>query len=543
MGQVVRSIGAIAFLMMIFCSLPAAGAVNPADVDFNGDLTIDGLDLLSFSAAWMSHDGPSDDWNGACDISEPPDGVIDIQDLASLTTDWGVTIPEPNAFVNVADINSDYVIGVQDVFIFSAAWLGNDGPTANWNPACDIADPPDGIINAKDFAVLSSQWLAIIPDPNDFADVPDINSDRAVDLSDYAILSAAWLSDDNPPLNWNRHCDVAELKDGLINIRDFAVLAKNWEFAIPDPNLFAYIPGGEFEMGAHLDVLSFAKPVHAVKLNAFYMSRFQMTNQRYCDFLNSAMSVNEIKVEGNIVYAADDPNNSYPFCDTYQSNNHSQIDYTGGLFSVRLKDGTTDMTNHPLVQVNWYGAAAYCNWKSIREGRTPCYDPSTWQCDFTKRGYRLPTEAEWEYAARGGLAGKRYPWGDTIDGSMANFQNSGDPFETGTQSWTTPVGYYDGNQIPAGVDMVNGYGLYDMAGNVYEWCYDWFGENYYQECYDLGTVTNPTGPDAGTQRVLRGGSWNVEAGTKVCQLDYRESNHDPLQRSGSYGFRICIPAP
>ena len=146
MGDAVR--GAVVWFLVL-CGVLSAGAVNPADVDFNDDLTIDGFELLIFSVAWMSHDGPSDDWNGACDVSNPPDGVINIQDLASLTADWGVTIPEPNAFVNVADINCDYVIGAEDILIFSAAWLGNDSPTANWNPACDIADPPDGIINAR----------------------------------------------------------------------------------------------------------------------------------------------------------------------------------------------------------------------------------------------------------------------------------------------------------------------------------------------------------------------------------------------------------
>lgn len=530
-------------LFLLLGGLLSAGAVDPAVVDLDGNLTIDVGDLLIFSPAWLSHGGPSDDWNGACDISNPPDGVIDSLDLDALTADWLVVIPDPNDFINPADINGDRAIDANDLLIFFAAWLSDDSPTVNWNAACDIADPPDGVINSADFSVLSSQWLLTVPDPNDYVGVPDLNDDRIVNLFDYSILASAWLADDNPMLNWNWRCNVAEPNDGCIDARDFAVLAKNWGFVIPDPNIFAFIPGGEFEMGDPLDAMYDAQPVHTVRLDSFYMSRFQMTFQRYCDFLNSAIASGDIKVDGYVVYAFDDDENSHSYFRThqYESYSNSQIDYIDGVFSVRIKDGVTDMSNHPVVQVNWFGAAAYCNWKSTQEGRVSCYDLSTWQCDFTADGYRLATEAEWEYAARGGLTGKRYPWGDTIDGSMANYQDSGDPFETGDYSWTTPVGYYDGNQTPAGVDMANGYGLYDMAGNIYEWCYDWYDKNYYQACNDLGTVANPTGPVDGVSRILRGGSWNFN--TKVCRIANRDSQHAPGNFSGSYGFRICIAAP
>jgi formylglycine-generating enzyme required for sulfatase activity len=259
------------------------------------------------------------------------------------------------------------------------------------------------------------------------------------------------------------------------------------------------------------------------------------------------LAAGSIKVEDDIVYAADDPNNSRPYFGTHEYDSISQIDYADGAFSVRFKDDTIDMANHPVIQVSWYGAVAYCNWISTQEGRPVCYDPNTWECDFTAGGYRLPTEAEWEYAARGGLEGNRYPWGDTIDGAMANYYPSGDAFEAqGAVPWTTPVGYYDGGQIPAGIDMANGYGLYDMCGNVIEWCYDWFSDTYYQQCDDLGIVTNPTGPDAGSDRMLRGGSWNIDISvSRLCQLDFHDdkSAHKPEERSGSYGFRICLSAP
>ena len=109
--------------------------------------------------------------------------------------------------------------------------------------------------------------------------------------------------------------------------------------------------------------------------------------------------------------------------------------------------------------------------------------------------------------------------------------NSGDPYEIGSHPWTTPVGYYDGNQIPPGVDMANGYGLYDMAGNVWEWCNDRYDENYYSSSpYD-----NPTGPATGTQRVLRGGSWNYASYALCCATRDR---YGISGRGSYYGFRL-----
>ncbi len=218
---------------------------------------------------------------------------------------------------------------------------------------------------------------------------------------------------------------------------------------------------------------------------------------------------------------------------------YSQINYSIDVFSVNIKDGTTDMSNHPMIMVSWYGAAAYCNWKSLQEGLESCYDLLTWECDFTKDGYRLPTEAEWEYAARGGNHSPyyRFPWGDSIAGSMASYHYTYDPYETGDIPWTTPVGYYDGGQTPTGVDMANGYGLYDMAGNVWERCNDWWSGTYYQECDDIGTVINPTGPASGIYDVFRGGWWGTSA--NLCRI----AGHNygsPDSRLYSGGFRVCV---
>jgi len=289
------------------------------------------------------------------------------------------------------------------------------------------------------------------------------------------------------------------------------------------------------------------QPVHTVTLDSLYMGKCETTNGRYCDYLNSAMSQGLITVTSGVVYKAGS-GTSYPYCDTHSANPHTQIDYSDGVFSVRTKGSTTEMANHPIVEVSWFGSVAYCNWRSQEDGYEDCYDLSTWDCNFANNGYRLPTEAEWEYAARGGLAGKRYPWGDSIVTSQANYSDSGDPYEAGGYPWTTSVGFYDG-QLRQKADFnwpgsqssyqtssgVNGYGLYDMTGNLWEWCNDWSDQpdyDYYQNSPD----ENPKGPASGAARVLRGGAW-LHGTAHDCRVA-RRGHHPPPNRRIFIGFRI-----
>jgi len=234
------------------------------------------------------------------------------------------------------------------------------------------------------------------------------------------------------------------------------------------------LPGGTFDMGSAYSEYEF--PVHSVTVSSFNMFKYEVKNSDYVLFLNSEGNQTEGGVE---------------WIDLTVS---AQQGITGGpgagTFSV-----VSGYENRPVVCVSWYGAVAYCNWLSSQQGLTPCYgpvnnrgnDPSVWR---TWNGYRLPTEAEWEYACRAGSTAEYY-WGDPYPP---------DPPNIGNYAW------YDsnsgGNHHAVGQLLPNSFGLYDMSGNIREWCSDW------SEAYSLGPFTNPTGPAAGSDRVYRGGSWN-----------------------------------
>lgn len=362
----------------------------------------------------------------------------------------------------------------------------------------------------------------------------DFTGDCFVDFEDFEVLAGQWIT--------------------VYDINDFDMLAAEWLTTDPSvPQYLSYIPDGALQMGdTFSEGFEDELPVHSVTVGAFFMGKYEVTNQQYCDFLNSVLSQALITISSGVVYKAGSGTN-FPYCMTSDASADSQINYVGGVFGVLSKTGR-DMSNDPMVMVTWYGAAAYCNWLSLQQGRQLCYNTTTWACDFTKNGYHLPTEAQWEYAARGGLADKRFPWGDTISNTQANFYSLYDIspvsyvyhplWNDDIWPYTSPVGFFDGTlknkadynwydsassyQTQSGI---NGYGLYDMAGNVSEWCNDWFGP------YAAQPQTDPVGPLSGDERINRGGAWNYPADS--LRVSFR--NYNPPQMSGKFiGFRLAM---
>ena len=291
---------------------------------------------------------------------------------------------------------------------------------------------------------------------------------------------------------------------------DLATAVSQRFYRVVIPGAMALIPAGSFQMGDSFNEgVSEERPMHTVSVSAFYMDKYEVTRDLW------------------------DEVNTWAIAHGYG-----------------ISTGLGKAANHPVHSVNWYDAVKWCNARSEKEGRVPAYytDAALTQVYRTESkatyarwdaGFRLPTEAEWEKAARGGATGHRFSWADTdtITHSHANYlsgsQYSYDvsptrsfhpTFNDGVRPYTSPAGSF----------APNGYGLYDMTGNVWEWCGDWFSG------YSSGSQTDPRGPASGSRRVNRGGGWSSNA--IGCRTAYR---HDldslPSSKWEHLGFRCVRP--
>ena len=285
----------------------------------------------------------------------------------------------------------------------------------------------------------------------------DLNADGKIDIQDLEII-AQHLGTDNTEVDQNG--------DGEINILDLVLVAGLFGEAPTKPEPpegMVLIPGGTFQMGSEdEEAEDWEKPVHTVHLDAFYIDIYEVTNAQFKAF-----------VDANPQWQKD--------------NIKDRFNYGSYLYFWTGNDYPAGKADHPVQTVTWYAAMAYAEWA----------------------GKRLPTEAEWEYAARGGIAGQKYPWGDTISVADANYSEYDENWELKSGIGdTTPVGQYP----------TNSYGLYDMAGNVWEWCLDGWDTDFYAESDNsrnpiAGGETvqwlreNFTNIPSQSQRILRGGGW------------------------------------
>lgn len=312
----------------------------------------------------------------------------------------------------------------------------------------------------------------------------------------------------NRAIVWNAGADLDPLMWSRVRVKVTA--DDGYGNAPPE---MCYVPPGGFLMGDSLnDGGTEERPTHTVYVSGFYIDKFEVSSNLWQEVLVWALQNG---------YAFDNP-------------------------------GLAKGPGHPVHTVNWHDAVKWCNARSQVRGRDPVYYTSGAQTDlyktgrlnltngcvkWTANGYRLPTEAEWEKAARGGVNGHRFPWSHTqnITHSLANYQSSTSyaydtsptrgyhpTWATGGHPYTSTVGYF----------APNGYGLCDMAGNVWEWCWDWYDGSWYS---NAGATQNDTRGPTGTatNRVLRGGYWNYLADLARCA---NRGDYTPANASSSVGF-------
>ncbi|TWT45910.1 Serine/threonine-protein kinase pkn1 [Phycisphaerae bacterium RAS1] len=302
----------------------------------------------------------------------------------------------------------------------------------------------------------------------------------------------------NRHIIWDAGADIPGAVLGNVKVRVFA----------DDGNGLApmvLVPGSHFMMGdPWSEGGAEERPVHEVWVSTFRIDKYEVTNAFYCQFLN---------------FGGND--------DHWDANQKILRSGVSGAYFYAPMSG---FANHPVVYVNHTDATHFCDWRSAIEG-------------LPVGTYRLPTEAQWEKAAgwdpdlnRHWRFGEHTDGGGptVLDGRRANYANSGDPYDNGT----TPVGYYNGSTYGSYTtqDAKSYYGCYDMSGNVWEWCYDWYSAIYYSS----SPSSDPTGPTSGTNRVLRGGTWTNPVAD--CRSSMRTSD-SPTNRVSRYGFRCSNGTP
>ena len=277
-----------------------------------------------------------------------------------------------------------------------------------------------------------------------------------------------------------------------------------------DSNSMIFVAGGTFIIGSIDSVISSDQPVDTVTLSDYFIGKYEITHSDYIEFLNDEIDSSNGQYLNVKIIDIDD--------------NDCAISYNGSFKFTA--NSIAKYKNCPIMEVTWYGAVHYCNWLSGKAELEEVYniDSINVTADFSKNGYRLPTEAEWEYAARGGQEK------DSINYTYSGSNICGDVAWYYDNSFILGSGNLNFGIHPVGKKHSNELGLYDMSGNVFEWCWDRYS------VYENSSKIDPTGPATGAVRVLRGGSWSY--GALFCGVSNRMS-FKPSYSYNHVGFRIA----
>lgn len=273
-----------------------------------------------------------------------------------------------------------------------------------------------------------------------------------------------------------------------------------------------YVEGGTYDMGDHYNEgWSDELPVHSVTVNDFQISKYEVTHAEFIAFLNNRNVTPEGIYNGNELIDLNDNDCVIEYSD-------DSFIFTGNEFVQSIEC--------PVLEITWFGACEYSNWLCEVNNLPLCYEINTGnvECDFNATGYRLPTEAEWEYAARGGIN-----W--TNEFRYSGCHNVSDLFDYAWYEYNLSLQVH-----PIGLKLPNQLGIHDMSGNVYEFCWDWFSSSY----YEVSPTDNPLGPQTGSYHVSRGGDWNDSA--DFVRSAARFSSY-PYLTGGYLGFRIIRANP
>lgn len=327
-----------------------------------------------------------------------------------------------------------------------------------------------------------------------------------------AAVVAGWL-----PMRALRTSNQAGTVSLGISNQALFVKAAGGERSMDDQDM-ALVPGGFFRMGdTYNEGWADELPMHDVYVSPFWIDKYEVTNEEMREVIQYGLDGGRVTTDGRLIKHASGNKEvllglKLTTLGPSDVRWFNQIILLNGRLAVEEGKET-----YPCIAVSWYGAAAFCNFLSEIRGYKPCYNLTNWTCDFNANGFRLPTEAEWEKAARGGFTGHHYPWESFggsflkhIDPSKTVYTEVGQPHPFNTK----PVGYYNGSQAPPGVDMANGFGLFDMASNVREWCWDWYRADWYSQ--PGATEPDPIGPPTGTDKVTRGGSFDLHSKSLRC---------------------------